>query len=182
VRLAPALAIKAPIQYSVKKAKDPLVTFRFKYRSIGKSSHFTSYIETHIAAAALKSLGIIPRSPSPSQDIQPKLVKQENALEPSPEFCPGNALPTVNLQAETAIVMPVLLQQNSLNNQSAQSSLTKKDILILIKHYRGSSDGLEGLPEKDLAILLSSYRVSAQRGRFALMLIRYRVISQMKHP
>ncbi|CAN9263697.1 unnamed protein product [Alternaria alternata] len=142
IGLAPALAIKAPIQYSVKKAKDPLVTFRFKYRSI----------------AALKSLGIIPRSPSPSQDIQPKLVKQENALEPSPEFCPGNALPTVNLQAETASVMPVLLQQNSLNNQSAQSSLTKKDILILIKHYRGSSDGLEGLPEKDLAILLSSYR------------------------
>ncbi|CAN9374228.1 unnamed protein product [Alternaria alternata] len=142
IGLAPALAIKAPNQYSVKKAKEPLVTFRFKCRSI----------------AALKSLGIIPRSPSPSRDTQPKLVKQENALEPSPEFCPGNALPTVNLQAETASVMPVLLQQNSLNNQSAQSSLTKKDILILIKHYRGSSDGLEGLSEKDLAILLSSYR------------------------
>ena len=63
-----------------------------------------------------------------------------------------------------------------------QSSLTKKDILVLIKHYRGSSDGLEGLPEKDLAILLSSYRVSAQRGRFALMLIRPRVIGQMIRP
>jgi hypothetical protein len=32
-------------------------------------------------------------------------------------------------------------------------------MLILIKHYRGSTNGLEGLPEKDLAILLSSYRV-----------------------
>jgi hypothetical protein len=63
-----------------------------------------------------------------------------------------------------------------------QSGLTKKDILVLIKHYRGSSAGLEGLPEKDLAILFSSYRVSAKRGNFTLILIQPRVISQMKPP
>ncbi|CAN9289328.1 unnamed protein product [Alternaria alternata] len=66
---------------------------------------------------------------------------------------------TVKGDAETASITPGLLQQSPTPiNQRMQSGLTKKDILVLIKHYRGSSAGLEGLPEKDLAILFSSYR------------------------
>jgi hypothetical protein len=55
-------------------------------------------------------------------------------------------------------------------------------MLILIKHYRGSSDGLEGLPEKDLTILLSSYRVNAPRDGFAMMLTQHRPMSQTARP
>jgi hypothetical protein len=42
---------------------------------------------------------------------------------------------------------------------STPTSLTKKDLLILIAHYRGTAAGLECLPEKDLSILLESYKV-----------------------
>ncbi|KAH8625607.1 hypothetical protein IG631_19486 [Alternaria alternata] len=167
---------KAPNRYSTKKAEEPLVTFRFKYRSIAR-------FETHIAAAALKSLGIVSRSPSPSQDTQPESITKGNTIKSSPDRCSRDTSSIVTPQVETASATPGLLQQSPTPiSQRMQSSLTKKDILVLIKHYRGSSDGLEGLPEKDLAILLSSYRVSAQRGRFALMLIRPRVIGQMIRP
>ncbi|KAL1797354.1 hypothetical protein ACET3X_003960 [Alternaria dauci] len=143
IGLAPALATKAPRLFSIKKAAEPLVTFKFKYRSI----------------SALKSLGIVPRSPSPCQDTRPELVKKTSTPELSPKFCPDDASPTVTPAADTASVAPVLLQQNSTpTDKPERSNLTKRDMLILIKHYRGSSDGLEGLTEKDLAILLSSYR------------------------
>ncbi|RYN81352.1 hypothetical protein AA0120_g10047 [Alternaria tenuissima] len=137
-------------------------------------SHVTGF-ETHIAAAALKSLGIVSRSPSPSQDTQPESITKGNTIKSSPDCSPRNTSSIVTPQAGTASTTRGLLQQSPTPiNQRMQSSLTKKDILVLINHYRGSSDDLEGLPEKDLAILLSSYRVSAQRGRFALMLIRPR--------
>ena len=54
--------------------------------------------------------------------------------------------------------------------QRDQPKLTKKDMLILIKHYRGSSDGLEGLPEKDLAILLCSYQVCVTTRKLVTVL------------
>ncbi|RYO64495.1 hypothetical protein AA0116_g3223 [Alternaria tenuissima] len=131
------------IGYSTKKAEEPLVTFRFKYRSV----------------AALKSLGIVSRSPSPSQDTQPESITKGNTIKSSPDRCSRGTSSIVTPQAETASTTPGLLQQSPTPiSQRMQSSLTKKDILVLIKHYRGSSDGLEGLPEKDLAILLSSYR------------------------
>ncbi|CAN9293245.1 unnamed protein product [Alternaria alternata] len=143
IGLAPALAIKAPNKYSTKEAKEPLVTFRFKYRSI----------------AALKSLGIVSRSLSPSQDTQPESITKGNTTKLSPDCCHRDTSSIVTSQAETASITPGLLQQSPTPiNQRMQSGLTKKDILVLIKHYRGSSAGLEGLPEKDLAILFSSYR------------------------
>ncbi|KAI4655275.1 uncharacterized protein J4E79_008342 [Alternaria viburni] len=116
------------IRYVSKKAKEPLVAFRFKYRSF----------------AALKSLGILPRSPSPSP--QPEPVKEEVLPQPTPNIVSPAASPAPPRQNSTS------------RTQRDQAGLTKKDMLILIKHYRGSSEGLEGLPEKELAVLLSSYR------------------------
>ncbi|RYN76558.1 hypothetical protein AA0119_g6881 [Alternaria tenuissima] len=121
-------------------------------------SHVIGF-ETHIAAAALKSLGIVSRSLSPSQDTQPESITKGNTTKLSPDCCHRDTSSIVTSQAETASITPGLLQQSPTPiNQRMQSGLTKKDILVLIKHYRGSSAGLEGLPEKDLAILFSSYR------------------------
>jgi hypothetical protein len=104
---------------------------------------------------------MIPRSPSPSPTPKPEFIKQEKPHEPVPNTIAVNMSPATTAQPRTASVTPAPLQQrSSLHPQRDQPILTKKDMLILLKHYRGSSEGLEGLPEKELAILLSSYRVS----------------------
>ncbi|KAI4629252.1 uncharacterized protein J4E87_003514 [Alternaria ethzedia] len=119
----------------------------------------TRYVECR--SAALKSLGLIPRSPSPSPTPQPDLIKKEELPESIPNV-PSSARSssaTPRPKSASASATPAPLQRSlTLHTDCDQSKLTKKDMLILIKHYRGSSEGLEGLPEKELAILLSSYR------------------------
>ncbi|KAI4932745.1 hypothetical protein J4E85_003145 [Alternaria conjuncta] len=137
---------KTTTQYvECRSAKEPLVTFQFKYRSI----------------AALKSLGMIPRSPSPPPVPQPELIKKEELPESIPNV-PSSARSssaTPRPKSASTSATPAPLQRSpNIRTHHDQSKLTKKDMLILIKHYRGSSEGLESLPEKELAILLGSYR------------------------
>jgi hypothetical protein len=126
----------------------------------------SAFLEAHVRRAhkpiaALKSLGMIPRSPSPSPTPKPELIKQEKPHEPVPNTVAVNMSSATIPRPRTASVTPVpLRQRSSLPPQRYQPKLTKKNMLILLKHYRGSSEGLKGHPEKELTILLSHYRVS----------------------
>lgn len=62
----------------------------------------------------------------------------------------------------------------------ATPSLTRKDLLILIEHYRGTTAGLESLLDKDLSILLDSYRVCVASRLFKEDLLTYRQNEQQK--
>jgi len=112
---------------------------------------------------------MIPRSPSPSPVPEPELIKQEDLPEPTPNIVPAVVSPAATPRPKTA--RPAPQRQNSTSRtQRDQPGLTKKDMLILIKHYRGSVEGIDGLPEKELAVLLSSYRVSALESKFGTAL------------
>lgn len=161
--------LKPNARWIIKTDKEPLATFRSKYRSISKSPAEVHDQRTHLATAALKSLGMIPRSPSPSPILEHKLITKEDLPEPTPNIVPNVVSPAATPRPNTA--SPVPLRHNvTSRTQCDQPGLTKKDMLILIKHYRGSSEGLEGLPEKELSVLLSSYRVSALGSKLTTVL------------
>ncbi|KAI4628984.1 hypothetical protein J4E83_003539 [Alternaria metachromatica] len=125
-------------------AKEPLVAFQFKYRSI----------------AALKTLGMISRSPSPSSAPKLELVKKEALPEPTPDIIPNVISPATTPQPQAASSTPTPSQQDSGQPiLTEHHGLRDSEIIALIKHYRGDTKGLAGQSRKRLLLLLKHYEV-----------------------
>ncbi|KAH6875376.1 hypothetical protein BKA58DRAFT_399584 [Alternaria rosae] len=142
IRLAPKKTVAPPREWKTWKAEQPLVTFQFKYRS----------------TTALKSLGMIPRSPSPPPIPEPELIKKEESPEPTQNIAPNVVSPAATLRPKTASVTPTLRQPKSGSpSLNEHDGLTDEDIIALIKHYRGNDKGLAGQNRKHLLVLLKHY-------------------------
>ncbi|KAI4696340.1 uncharacterized protein J4E88_000515 [Alternaria novae-zelandiae] len=142
IRLAPAHVIEPATKYISKKAKEPLVAFQFKYRS----------------SAALKALGMIPRSPSPPPAPKLELVKKEELPEPTPIIVPNVMSTAATLQPNIVSSTPTPFQQGSGQPTSTEhDGLRDSEIIALIKHYRGDTKGLAGQSRKRLLLLLKHY-------------------------
>ncbi|KAI4960143.1 hypothetical protein J4E86_001763 [Alternaria arbusti] len=108
--------------------------------------------------AALKSLGIVPRSPSPSPIPEPALIKKEASPEPTPNNVPNILSPSATPRPKSASATPAPPQPKFISpTPNEHDGLTDEDIIALIKHYRGNDKGLTGQNRKRLLVLLKHY-------------------------
>ncbi|KAI4681912.1 uncharacterized protein J4E84_007509 [Alternaria hordeiaustralica] len=108
----------------------------------------------------LKSLGMIPRSPSPSPIPEPALIKKEASPEPTPNIVPNVVSPAATPRPKIASATPAPPQPRSVSpTPNEHDGLTDEEIIALIKHYRGNDKGLTGQNRKRLLVLLKHYEV-----------------------
>jgi hypothetical protein len=163
--------------------------FKYRSRCKSRQYLFPSSLLAHRPIIAnLQSLLIIPREPSRSPSEQVKAQGDSpspspeapgagndkdsvrniapvqdhgtpNAHHAAPLRTPGAPNPTPRATPIASVPQRDGHQATNSTTLSTPTSLTKKDLLILIAHYRGTAAGLECLPKKDLSILLESYKV-----------------------
>ncbi|KAH5651718.1 hypothetical protein HBI23_165730 [Parastagonospora nodorum] len=111
----------------------PIAVFNFKYRSL----------------AALKALGIVPRTPSPSPT-------------PDPASIPENPTPQRTLvpQGTPALFAPVSSPRqrtSALSASTDQDGLSTEELIVIVTGYRGHDRGLATQSRKALLSLLRHY-------------------------
>ncbi|KAL7776536.1 hypothetical protein CFE70_006952 [Pyrenophora teres f. teres 0-1] len=130
-----------------RREPEPLVTFRFKYRSIGKAVN--SSLECYVDIIdALKSLGFISDSSSTTPNTALGQTSEETQIPTSTtRHYHSTCATTRNSQKKTSTSI----------DQHEQDGVTVDEIIAMIAGYRGHDKGLAGQKRKSLLALLKYY-------------------------
>ncbi|KAF9693815.1 hypothetical protein EKO04_008287 [Ascochyta lentis] len=123
-----------------KEGETPFADFEFRYRS----------------RSNLEALHIVPRTPTPTSAATQETVKTSSRVsapdvKPVPEVQVFSPLRQSSAPTDT----PVLRQQSPVPGKLEDTKgLTEEELVALITHYRGNSQGLAGQSRKRLLVLL----------------------------